>query len=227
MRYRLGKIRPRAAHPTDQLPGSCLLGVSWVPLPAGCDRACGALVSRFGLSYRDMEELLAVRGITVDHVTVHRWVQRFSPLLVDAARFGRHRVGNRWHVDETYVKVAGRWVYLYRGSTSSDRSSTSTRLPAGIARQRAPRTRRRTNRPALRPHQRLRSTSLACLLPQELREVVGIRCPVIEGVRRLVLPGGNHERFTLAHWPDVELHESKLELCPRPHQARQCARGQS
>jgi transposase-like protein len=69
---------------------------------------------RFGLSYRDVEELLAERGIDVDHVTVHRWVQRFTPLLVDAARFGRHRVGDRWHVDETYVKVAGRWVYLYR-----------------------------------------------------------------------------------------------------------------
>jgi transposase-like protein len=69
---------------------------------------------RFGLSYRDVEELLAERGIEVDHVTVHRWVRRFSPLLVDAARFGRHRVGDRWHVDETYVKVAGRWVYLYR-----------------------------------------------------------------------------------------------------------------
>jgi transposase-like protein len=69
---------------------------------------------RFGLSYRDVEELLAERGIDVDHVTVHRWVQRFAPLLADAARFGRHRVGARWHVDETYVKVAGRWVYLYR-----------------------------------------------------------------------------------------------------------------
>jgi transposase-like protein len=69
---------------------------------------------RFGLSYRDVEELLAERGIQVDHVTVHRWVQRFSPLLADAARFGRHRVGDRWQVDETYVKVAGRWVYLYR-----------------------------------------------------------------------------------------------------------------
>ena len=69
---------------------------------------------RFGLSYRDVEELLAERGIDVDHVTIHRWVQRFSPLLVDVARFARHRVGDRWHVDETYVKVAGRWVYLYR-----------------------------------------------------------------------------------------------------------------
>jgi transposase, IS6 family len=69
---------------------------------------------RFGLSYRDVEELLAERGIDVDHVTVHRWVRRFSPLLADAARFGRHRVGDRWHVDETYAKVAGRWVYLYQ-----------------------------------------------------------------------------------------------------------------
>jgi transposase, IS6 family len=69
---------------------------------------------RFGLSYRDVEELLAERGIDVDHVSVHRWVRRFAPLLADAARFGRHRVGDRWFVDETYVKVAGRWVYLYR-----------------------------------------------------------------------------------------------------------------
>jgi transposase-like protein len=69
---------------------------------------------RFGLSYRDVEELLAERGVEVDHVTVHRWVRRFGPLLVDAARFARRRVGDRWHVDETYVKVAGRWLYLYR-----------------------------------------------------------------------------------------------------------------
>jgi transposase, IS6 family len=69
---------------------------------------------RFGLSYRDVEELLAERGIAVDHVTIHRWVRRFTPLLTDVARFGRHRVGDRWHVDETYVKVAGRWIYLYR-----------------------------------------------------------------------------------------------------------------
>jgi hypothetical protein len=69
---------------------------------------------RLGLSYRDVEELLAERGIDVDHVTVHRWVRRFNPLLADAARSARHRVGDRWFVDETYVKVAGRWVYLYR-----------------------------------------------------------------------------------------------------------------
>jgi transposase-like protein len=69
---------------------------------------------RFGLSYRDVEELLAERGVEVDHVTIHRWVQRFTPLLADAARPCRHAVGDRWQVDETYVKVAGRWRYVYR-----------------------------------------------------------------------------------------------------------------
>jgi transposase-like protein len=68
---------------------------------------------RFGLSYRDVEELLAERGVEVDHVTVYRWVQRFTPLLADAARPCRHAVGTRWRVDETYVKVAGRWRYVY------------------------------------------------------------------------------------------------------------------
>jgi transposase-like protein len=74
---------------------------------------------RFGLSYRDVEELLAERGIEVHHVTIDRWVQRFTPLLVEAARPWRHRVGDRWSVDETYVKVAGRWRYLYRAIDQS------------------------------------------------------------------------------------------------------------
>ena len=69
---------------------------------------------RYGLSYRDVEELLAERGIDVDHVTIYRWVQRFAPLLIDAARPCRHRVGDRWFVDETYVRVNGVWRYVYR-----------------------------------------------------------------------------------------------------------------
>jgi transposase-like protein len=69
---------------------------------------------RYGLSYRDVEELLGERGIEVDHVTVFRWVQRFTLLLADAARPCRHVVGDCWFVDETYVKVAGRWRYVYR-----------------------------------------------------------------------------------------------------------------
>jgi IS6 family transposase len=66
------------------------------------------------LSYRDVEELLAERGIEVDHVTIYRWVQRFTPLVIDAARPCRHSVGDRWFVDETYVRVAGVWRYVYR-----------------------------------------------------------------------------------------------------------------
>src|SRR5512132_2150844 len=69
---------------------------------------------RFGLSYRDVQELLAERGIEVDHVTIDRWVQRFTPLLAEATRPCRHAVGDRWQVDETSVKVANRWRYVYR-----------------------------------------------------------------------------------------------------------------
>lgn len=69
---------------------------------------------RFGLSYRDVEELLAERGIEVDHVTVYQGVQRLTPLLIEAARPCRHAPGDRWFVDETYVKITGRWVYPYR-----------------------------------------------------------------------------------------------------------------
>jgi transposase-like protein len=69
---------------------------------------------RFGLSYRDVEALLTERGVEVDHVTIYRWVQRFTPLLADAARPCRHAVGDRRQVDETYVKVAGKRRYVYR-----------------------------------------------------------------------------------------------------------------
>ncbi len=69
---------------------------------------------RFGLSYRDVEELLAERGIEVDHVTVYRWVQRFAPEFAEAARARQHIIGDRWHVDETYLKVGGTWRYLFR-----------------------------------------------------------------------------------------------------------------
>ena len=64
---------------------------------------------RYGLSYRDVEELLAERGVEVDHVTVYRWVQTFTPEFIDAARPARHANGDRG--SSTYVKVAGRWYY--------------------------------------------------------------------------------------------------------------------
>ena len=92
---------------------------------------------RFGLSYRDVEELLAERGIEVDHVTVYRWMQRFTPLLAEAAEPCRHVVGDCWFVDETYVKVAGKCRYVYGPSTSTARSSTATSQPDATRARRA------------------------------------------------------------------------------------------
>jgi transposase-like protein len=93
---------------------------------------------RFGLSYRDVEEPLAERGVEVDHVTVYRWVLRFTPLLAAAARPCRHTVGSRWWFDETYVKVAGRWRYVYRAVDQSGQIvdvSVSPRRDARAARR--------------------------------------------------------------------------------------------
>lgn len=64
--------------------------------------------------HRDVEELLAERGIHVDHVTVYRWVQTFTAEFLAVARPRLHVPGDRWFVDETYVKIAGRWTYLHR-----------------------------------------------------------------------------------------------------------------
>jgi transposase, IS6 family len=84
---------------------------------------------RFGLSYRDVEELLTERGVQVDHVTIYRWVQRFTPLLADAARPCRHLVGDRWQVDEPSVKVAGQWPAAASNGRSVRRRSRRLRSP--------------------------------------------------------------------------------------------------
>ena len=72
----------------------------------------------YNLSFRDLEEMMAERGVNVDHSTVHRWVVHFSPQLLE--RFNRRKrgVSSRWHVDETYIKVRGEWMYLYRAIDS-------------------------------------------------------------------------------------------------------------
>ena len=74
---------------------------------------------RFSLSYRDVEELLAERGLSVDHVTVWRWVQRYAPELDRRLRKRLKTTNDSCRVDETYVRVKGKWVYLYRAVDSS------------------------------------------------------------------------------------------------------------
>ena len=69
---------------------------------------------RYRLSYADVAEWLAERGLTVDRSTVYRWVRRYLPLLGEAARRYRRPVGKRWRVDETYCRLSGRWAYCYR-----------------------------------------------------------------------------------------------------------------
>jgi transposase-like protein len=69
---------------------------------------------RYRLSYADVVEWLAERGLVVDRSTVYRWVQRFLPLFAEAARRYRQPVGRRWRVDETYCRLHGRWAYCYR-----------------------------------------------------------------------------------------------------------------
>jgi IS6 family transposase len=76
---------------------------------------------RFWLSYRDVEALLQERGISVDHVTLWRWVQRYAPELEKRLRKRLNSTNDSWRVDETYVRVKGQWRYLYRAVDSFGR----------------------------------------------------------------------------------------------------------
>jgi len=68
----------------------------------------------YSLSYRNIEEIMAERGFTVDHSTIQRWVVHYSPKLEKAFHGKKKRPGDRWHLDETYIKVKGSWKYFYR-----------------------------------------------------------------------------------------------------------------
>jgi putative transposase len=69
---------------------------------------------RFSLSYRNVEELLSIRGVRLDHATVQRWVYKFTPLIERTFRKRKKVVGSSWRMDETYIKVKGEWMYQYR-----------------------------------------------------------------------------------------------------------------
>ena len=69
---------------------------------------------RFTLSYRDVEELLQIRGVEVDHSTIQRWVFKCSPEVEKNMNKRKRQVGSSWRMDETYIKVGGKDRYLYR-----------------------------------------------------------------------------------------------------------------
>ncbi|MGF6604991.1 transposase-like protein, partial [Paraburkholderia sp. GAS448] len=101
----------------------------------------------YPLSLRNLEEMMAERGVSVDHSTVHRWALKLLPVLEKAFRSHKRPVGKSWRVDETYIKVNGQWKYLYRavdkaGNTidfllRAHRDKTAAR--GGISKNQSPR----------------------------------------------------------------------------------------
>ena len=69
---------------------------------------------RYAVSYRDLEEIMAERGVKVDHATLNRWVVKFAPLIAARAQARKRPTAPSWRMDETYIKVNGKWTYLYR-----------------------------------------------------------------------------------------------------------------
>ena len=83
----------------------------------------------YSLSLRNLEEMMAERGIDVDHPSVHRWVIKLLPVFEKAFRKRKRPVGKSWRVDEAYVKVKGQWKYLYRAVDNAG----NTVFPAACA----------------------------------------------------------------------------------------------
>lgn len=79
---------------------------------------CVRWYCRYSLSYRDLEEMMSARGLTVDHVTIFRWVQRYAPEINRWMRPPLKMSGTSYRLDETYVKVSTEWKYLYRAVDS-------------------------------------------------------------------------------------------------------------
>jgi transposase-like protein len=74
---------------------------------------------RYSLTYRDLEEIMLERNLSVDHVTIWRWVQRYRPVLNQRIRREKRHPNRSWRVDETNIRVAGSWAYLYRAVDSA------------------------------------------------------------------------------------------------------------
>ncbi|SUD99031.1 Transposase IS66 family [Providencia rettgeri] len=86
---------------------------------------------KYGISYRELQEMLAERGVNVDHTTIYRWVQHYAPQMDKKLRWYWHSsTGARtWHLDETYIKINGKWAYLYRAVDSKGNTLDFYLLP--------------------------------------------------------------------------------------------------
>jgi len=69
---------------------------------------------QFSLSYRDLEEMMMIRGAEIDHSTLQRWVRHFVSLIDKRVRQRKNPVNRSWRMDESYIRLKGKWVYLYR-----------------------------------------------------------------------------------------------------------------
>ena len=68
----------------------------------------------YPMSYRQLEEMMKERGVSVDHSTLNCWIMKYTPEIEKQFRTCTRPVGKSWRLDETYVKIRGRWAYLYR-----------------------------------------------------------------------------------------------------------------
>ncbi|EOP72640.1 transposase [Bacillus cereus VDM006] len=73
---------------------------------------------RYNLSFRDLVEMLEERGLSISHTTIMRWVHQYGPELDKRIRRHLKQTNDSWRVDETYIKVKGQWMYLYRAVDS-------------------------------------------------------------------------------------------------------------
>src|SRR2546421_1807437 len=90
----------------------------WRHFQADIILLCVRWYLRYALSYRDLEEMMAERGLSVDHTTIYRWVQQYAPEIEKRCRPHLKVCNDSWKVDETYIKVKKIWTYLYRAVDS-------------------------------------------------------------------------------------------------------------
>jgi IS6 family transposase len=109
----VGEKEPKGILMTEQHP------FTWRHFEAEIILLCVRWYVRYPLSYRDLEEMMDERGLRIDHTTIYRWVQHFAPELERRCRPHLKTTTDSWRVDETYVKVKGTWMYLYRAVDSA------------------------------------------------------------------------------------------------------------